>query len=123
MPLDSAEIAALAKSLMAARIEAVAVCFLHAYANPAHEKVAGEVLRQSLPGVFVTLSPEILREFREYERTSTTVLNAYIGPRVSSYLDRLGDFAQASDFRGKIGIMRSNGGTMSVGRLVGSRFR
>ncbi len=115
VPLDTAEVAALAKSLMAARIEAVAVCFLHAYANPAHETLAGDVLRQSLPGVFVTLSHEILREFREYERTSTTVLNAFVGPRVSRYLDRLRDFADTSDFRGQIGIMRSNGGTMSVG--------
>ena len=115
IPLDAAAVGALAESLVAAKIEAVAVCFLHAYANPAHEILAGDALRRLLPGAFVTLSHEILREFREYERTSTTVLNAFVGPRVSRYLDRLQDFAKTSQFHGQIGIMRSNGGTMSVG--------
>jgi len=115
VPLNAAAVNALSETLFAAKIEAVAVCFLHAYANPAHEILAGDVLRRLLPGVFVTLSHEILREFREYERTSTTVLNAFVGPRVSRYLDRLEDFAKISQFQGQIGIMRSNGGTMSVG--------
>ena len=97
-----------------AGIEAVAVCFLHAYANPAHEIAAGEALRQNSPDLFVTLSHEILREFREYERTSTTVLNAYVGPRVSRYLGRFESFAAEAGFTGKIAIMRSNGGTMSI---------
>ncbi len=114
VPLDTSAVAALSESLIAAKIEAVAVCFLHAYANPAHEILVGEVLRRLLPKVFVTLSHEILREFREYERTSTTVLNGFVGPRVSRYLDRLENFANTSQFRGQIGIMRSNGGTMSV---------
>src|SRR5262249_59121033 len=65
--------------------------------------------------LFVTLSHEILREFREYERTSTTVLNAYVGPRVSRYLGRFEIFAQRARFAGKIAIMRSSGGTMSLG--------
>jgi N-methylhydantoinase A len=115
VPLNAAAVGVLAEALFAAKIEAVAVCFLHAYANPAHEILAGDVLRRLLPGVFVTLSHEILREFREYERTSTTVLNAFVGPRVSRYLDRLQGFAKISQFHGQIGIMRSNGGTMSVG--------
>jgi N-methylhydantoinase A len=71
--LDAAAIATLAQKLAALGIEAVAVCFLHSYANPAHEILAGEVLRREMPTAFVTLSHEILREFREYERTSTTV--------------------------------------------------
>jgi N-methylhydantoinase A len=115
VPLEPATVGALAQTLIAAKIEAVAVCFLHSYANPAHEILAGDVLRRLLPDVFVTLSHEILREFREYERTSTTVLNAFVGPRVSRYLDRLQNFAETSQFLGQIGIMRSNGGTMSVG--------
>ena len=112
--LDSAEVAALARDLVARGIEAVAVCFLHAYANPAHEIAAGEALRREAPALFVTLSHEILREFREYERTSTTALNAYVGPRVSGYLGRFEGFARKARFAGKIAIMRSNGGTMSV---------
>ncbi len=114
-PLDRQEIAALADKLKELGVEAVAVCFLHAYASPAHEITAGEVLRNVLPDIFVTLSHEILREFREYERTSTTVLNAFVGPRVSRYLSRLESFAETARFGGQIAIMRSNGGTMSVG--------
>ncbi|MGK4277419.1 hydantoinase/oxoprolinase family protein, partial [Escherichia coli] len=64
--------------------------------------------------LFVTLSHEILREFREYERTSTTVLNAFVGPRVTRYLGRFESFAREAHFAGKIAIMRSNGGTMSI---------
>ena len=115
MPLDQAEVAALAGKISGLGVEAVAVCLLHAYGNPAHEILAGEMLRRALPGVFITLSHEILREFREYERTSTTVLNAFVGPRVSRYLSRLEEFADKSRFAGQVAIMRSNGGTMSVG--------
>ena len=112
--LDPAAVAKLAQKLAGLNIEAVAVCFLHAYANPAHEVLAGEVLRRELPALFVTLSHEILREFREYERTSTTVLNAFVGPRVSRYLSRLEGFVRNAGFGGQIAMMRSNGGTMSV---------
>jgi N-methylhydantoinase A len=114
VPIDPAAIDALGRELVALGIEAVAVCFLHSYANPAHERIAGEVLRRQCPDLFVTLSHEILREFREYERTSTTVLNAYVGPRVSRYLGRFESFAKDARFAGGIAIMRSNGGTMSI---------
>ena len=113
-PLDPGEVVRLARALVAYGVEAVAVCFLHAYANPAHEIAAGDILRREAPALFVTLSHEILREFREYERTSTTALNAYVGPRVSHYLARFEGFARDANFAGKIAIMRSNGGTMSI---------
>jgi N-methylhydantoinase A len=116
VPIDAAALAAMGPQLVAHGVEAVAVCFLHSYANPAHEIVAGEALRRHCPDLFVTLSHEILREFREYERTSTTVLNAFVGPRVSRYLGRIEAFAERARFAGKIGIMRSNGGTMSIGQ-------
>lgn len=115
VPLASGDIAALAKLLAAAGVQAVAVCFLHSYANPAHEIMAGDMLRSLLPDLFVTTSHEILREFREYERTSTTALNAFVGPRVTGYLSRFEGFARQGRFAGNIGIMRSNGGTMSIG--------
>ena len=114
-PLDQAAIEVLAATLKERRVESVAVCLLHAYANPAHEKRIGEILRRSMPDLFVTLSHEIMREYREYERTSTTALNAYVGPRVQTYLRRLEAFLRAEGFEGKIEIMRSNGGIMSVG--------
>jgi N-methylhydantoinase A len=113
--IEPTEIEALARRLDALGVEAVAVCFLHAYANPAHEMVAGELLRRLCPRLFMTASHEILREFREYERTSTTVLNAFVGPRVTGYLSRFEGFARDARFAGNIAIMRSNGGTMSIG--------
>ena len=70
-------------------VEAVAVCFLHAYANPEHERVAGEMIRKALPDAYLSLSHEILREYREFERMSTTVVNAYIGPKVGGYVKSL----------------------------------
>ena len=72
---------AAAQALKAEGVEAVAVCFLHSYANPEHERAAGEIIRAALPDAYVSLSHEILREYREFERISTTVVNAYIGPR------------------------------------------
>ncbi len=117
-PMDVRQVETIAHGLRAAGVEAVAVCFLHSYANPAHERLAGEVLRRINPGMFVTLSHEILREFREYERTSTTVLNAYVGPRVRNYLGTLDAFLRREDFRGKVHMMRSNGGVMSIRKAL-----
>ena len=113
-PLDQSAVEELAIVLRKRRVEAVAVCLLHAYANPSHERRIGEILRQAAPDLFVTLSHEILREYREYERTSTTALNAYVGPRVQAYLRRLESHLKAERFGGKIQIMRSNGGVMSI---------
>ena len=112
--LDEGAVEALAVQLKSSAIEAVAVCFLHAWSNPDHERRAGEILRRALPGVFVTLSHEILRELREYERTSTTVLNAYVGPRVSKYLGTLESYLKGAGFGGRLHLMRSNGGVMGL---------
>jgi len=111
--------------------EAAAVCFLHSWANPEHEQRMGEVLHSvaqasslragrmpaphegAAPPLHISLSHEIVREYREYERTSTTVLNAYIGPRVSRYLQQLEDLLGSMGFDGQLHIMQSNGGIMS----------
>jgi N-methylhydantoinase A len=113
-PLDEKAVEALATQLKSLAIEGLAVSFLHSWANPDHERRAGEILRRELPGVFVTLSHEILREFREYERTSTTVLNAYVGPRVSRYLGTLESYLKGDGFKGRLHLMRSNGGVMGL---------
>ena len=103
----------LAIRLNAEDIESVAVCFLHSWANPDHEIAVGEILAEAAPNVYRSLSHDILREYREYERTSTTVLNSYVGPRVSSYLADLETLLATFNFGGRLLIMQSNGGTMS----------
>ena len=113
-PLDEQSASDAIAGLRAAGVESVAVCLLHSYANPVHEQRLGELLRQQFPEAYVSLSHEILREFREYERTSTTVLNAYVGPIVSRYLVALEKMLGDSGFRGTFRVMQSNGGVMSA---------
>src|SRR6185503_1359584 len=76
IPLDESAVDEIARTMRKQRVDAAAVCLLHSYANPAHERRIGEIVRRAMPDAFVTLSHEILREYREYERTSTTALNA-----------------------------------------------
>jgi N-methylhydantoinase A len=111
--LDRADVEAAARALAAAGVEAIAVCFLHAYANPEHERAAGAIVRAALPDAYLSLSHEILREYREFERTSTTVVNAYVGPKVGGYVRALKGKLEAIGFAGNLSIMRSNGGVMT----------
>jgi N-methylhydantoinase A len=113
LPFDGEQAEKVAREIASTGVEAVAVCFLHAWSEPAHELRMGAVLKRALPGAFVTLSHEILREYGEYERISTTVLNAYVGPRVRRYLERLLSMLEGLDFRGGLLIMQSNGGVMA----------
>ncbi len=112
-PLQRASVEDACKMLIAEGVEAVAVCFLHSYVNPEHERVAGEIVRRAMPNAYLSLSHDILREYREFERISTTVVNAYIGPKVGGYVKALKDDLGAVGFRGDLSIMRSNGGTMT----------
>jgi N-methylhydantoinase A len=113
--LDEAAMAPILAQLADQNVQSVAVCLLHSWANPVHEQRVGTLLRAAAPHLFVTLSHENLREYREYERTSTTALNAYVGPRVRAYLERLESHMQQNAFTGQVRIMRSNGGVMSIG--------
>ncbi|MDP2601053.1 MAG: hydantoinase/oxoprolinase family protein [Deltaproteobacteria bacterium] len=113
-PLDEQSADATIGALKAAGVESIAVCLLHAYANPVHERRLGELLRQRFADVYVSLSHEILREFREYERTSTTALNSYVGPLVSRYLVSLEKLLGEGGFKGTFRVMQSNGGLMSA---------
>ncbi len=113
-PLDEDSAKAAIGALKSAGVESVAVCLLHAYANAAHERRLGELLREQFADAYVSLSHEILREFREYERTSTTVLNAYVGPLVRRYLVSLENMLGEAGFRGTFRVMQSNGGVMSA---------
>ncbi|HEY5350078.1 MAG TPA: hydantoinase/oxoprolinase family protein, partial [Candidatus Lustribacter sp.] len=116
VPLDPVEIEALAAELRAQGVDAVAICFLHAYVNPAHEMQAAEALRAALPGVFITHSIELTHEWYEYERTSTVAANAFVGPDVTAYVRRLDENLRTRGFGGTLYFMGSNGGVLSVDR-------
>lgn len=115
VPLDEDSVIEVCEQLRGLDVEAIAICLLHAYVNPEHEQRVGAIVRRELPDVYVSLSHEILREYREYERTSTTVVNSYVGPVVSRYVDALGDRLADRGFRGSLWIMQSNGGVMAPG--------
>jgi N-methylhydantoinase A len=115
-PLDTAALTALANKIKSLGIEAIAIFFMNSYANPAHEEQAAATLRALLPGVYITCSTELTREWYEYERTSTVAANAYVGPQVTTYIRRLeGDLA-GKGFSGTLYMMGSNGGLLSVER-------
>jgi N-methylhydantoinase A len=111
--LERSSVEEACKALKAEGVEAVAICFLHSYVNPEHERAAGEIVRQAMPETYLSMSHEILREYREFERISTTVVNAYIGPKVGGYVKGLKDDLGKVGFRGDLSIMRSNGGVMT----------
>ncbi|NBB47862.1 hydantoinase/oxoprolinase family protein [Rhizobium sp. CRIBSB] len=117
-PLDSAELGALVEEIRGLDIEAVAVCFLHAHVNPAHEQQVAEVLRRRLNKVFISVSHEVLPEIREYERTSTTVANAYIGPTVATYLRSLAQRLVQRGIKGRLLMMQSSGGTLDIEHVI-----
>jgi N-methylhydantoinase A len=110
-PLNARDADAVAMQVRASGAEAVAVCLLHSWKNPIHETRMAERLD---PKIYRSISHEILREYGEYERISTTVLNSYIGPKVSAYLEGLERILEAQGFAGSLSIMQSNGGVMSL---------
>ena len=113
-PLDEADVRSAAARLRELGIGSVAVCFLHSYLYPAHEQRAGAILAEELPEATVSLSSEILREQREYERTATTVVNAYVRPLMSSYLDRIRTGLDGIGLEdAPLSIMQSSGGVMT----------
>ncbi len=111
-PLDHDRLADLPDAIRTRRAEAVAVTLLHSYADPAHERTVAEALRNALPELSVSVSSELVPEFREYERTSTTVVNAYVAPVMDRYLGRLATEAGAR----RVTIMGSNGGVLPIER-------
>jgi N-methylhydantoinase A len=112
-PVDVASLAAVCKEMKDEGIEAVAVSFLFSFRNPAHERQAAAEIERQMPGIYVTLSSDIDPQMLEYERTSTAVVNAYLGPPVGSYLDRIRQRATAIGLP-PVQIMQSNGGLASV---------
>lgn len=113
LPLDGDGVRDLVDGLEE-RIEAVAICFLHAYQNARHERDAARIVRERRPDVAVVCSHEIAPEWREYERTSTTVLSAYVAPIVDRYLQELDERLIAEGLRTPLLVMQSNGGIMTA---------
>ena len=112
-PLDLDDVRGALELLKQAQVEAVAICFMNSFANPEHEEQAAALVRQQLPGAYLTTSSELLPSIRFYDRVSTTVLNSYVGPKLSSYLENLVVRLEQIGFGGTLLIMQSNGGVMS----------
>ncbi|MYH65033.1 MAG: hydantoinase/oxoprolinase family protein [Chloroflexi bacterium] len=113
-PLDEATLRATCQQLRELAIEAVGICFLHAYTNPAHELRALQITREALPGVALSASHQVAPGMREYPRASTTIANAYVQPIAARYLTRLQRDLQAADIAAPLNIMLSSGGTTTV---------
>jgi N-methylhydantoinase A len=114
LPLDEAQVLDVVETLRIREIEAVAICFLHAYQHPAHERRVRELVRQAMPDAFVTTSSEITQEFREFERGSTVAANAFLGPRVKLYVQNLTKRLGEAGYQSDVTIMQSNGGVCTT---------
>ena len=112
-PLDNVSVESVLEKLEQLQPEAIAICLLHSYANPIHERKVVEAVKTRFPNVYVSGSIDVLPEIREYERTSTTVINSYIGPIVDSYLKSMQKRLDHANMAVPISIMQSNGGVMS----------
>ena len=112
--LNEADVTSLAERLRVAAVESVAIAFMHAYVDGAHERRCEALLREALPGVRFSLSSEVCPEIREYERTSTTIANAYVQPMMDSYLQRMDARLREAGFTGVLCLMTSGGGLTSV---------
>lgn len=113
-PVDKDEVRVQVRRLLAEGIRSVAISILHSYANPANENAIAEILREEFPQLDVSVSHEIVNQRREFERTSTAVVNAYIMPATRAYLDILRQELQERGFEGTVFIMKSNGGVMAA---------
>ncbi|HEY1854335.1 MAG TPA: hydantoinase/oxoprolinase family protein [Solirubrobacterales bacterium] len=112
-PLDEAGVREAAALLREGGVEAVAVCFLFSYLDDGHERRAAEIVREEMPDAFVCSSSDVLPQFREFERFTTTCINAFVGPAMKKYISRLGERIAATGVKAPLHIMQSNGGTAS----------
>ena len=118
IPMDEESVRAAARKFRAAEITSIAVSFLHSYSNPDHESRARDLILEEYPNAQVSISSEVLAVFREYERTITTVLNAYVMPLVSNYIGNLGSSLRGGGVEASFSIMKSNGGMIGAGIAV-----
>jgi N-methylhydantoinase A/oxoprolinase/acetone carboxylase beta subunit/N-methylhydantoinase B/oxoprolinase/acetone carboxylase alpha subunit len=113
-PLDAGEVRAVAQRLVADGAEAIAICFLHAYRNPAHEREAAAIVRAAFPDIAVSISSDVVAELWEYQRCNTTCANAYVQPLMGRYIAKLERELHARGFRGELTFMHSAGGLLSA---------
>jgi N-methylhydantoinase A len=114
LPLDPTDVAAAIDRLRGEQVESVAICLLHSYANPAHEREVADAVRAALPDIAISVSSEILPEIKEYPRTSTTVINAYVQPVVRAYITALDARLRGLGIEAPLQLMQSNGGLASA---------
>jgi len=112
--LDQSDVRRVLKEMQDIKVESLAVCLINSYENPVHEKKIKEIIKQELPDIFLSSSFEVLPQIREYERTCTTVTNAYVKPITAKYLKELISRLRSLGFSGKLFIMLSSGGITSV---------
>jgi N-methylhydantoinase A len=117
-PLSRASLGAAVRALAKARVDAVAVCYLHAYRDARHEKATRQALERLLPAAYVSLSSEVLPQIKEYERFCTTVVNAYVGPTLARYLASLAGRLEQAGYKGQVLIMQSHGGVATIADSV-----
>jgi N-methylhydantoinase A len=123
IPLDEDEVRTVAAAAVARGVKAIAILFLHSYRNADHEKRAKRVVEEAYPDLFVTASHELSQEYREYERTSTTAANAYVGPRVRSYLGEMDGHLKETGFEGNFLVVQSTGGLFDLEEARSSCIR
>jgi N-methylhydantoinase A len=117
-PLDRRSLAAAVARLKAHGVEAVAVCYLHAWRDARHERATAKAIARALPGAYVSLSSDVFPQIKEFQRVSTTLVNAYVGPALSRYLDRLGGRLAEAGYRGPTLIIQSHGGVAPIAEAV-----
>jgi N-methylhydantoinase A/oxoprolinase/acetone carboxylase beta subunit len=120
VPLNEAAVRQVARELKASGVQAIAVCFLFSYLDPAHEERARALILEEYPQCFVTTSSSVAPQFREFERFTTTAMNAFIGPKVRNYVQRLAGALQTAGFKADLHVMGSNGG-VATAKMVAER--
>ena len=113
-PLNEEDVVEAVSKLRKANVEAISVCFMFAFLNPEHEIRAGEIIRKEWPDIYLSLSHQVIPQYREYERFSTTCLNSYVGPKTSNYIANLDKAMKDKKFRAELHLMQTNGGVATA---------
>jgi N-methylhydantoinase A len=122
-PLDEDAVRECCRRLKKQNVESVAICFLFSFVNPVHEKRAAKIVAEEMPGVQISVSHQVLPRAPEYDRVSTTVVNAYVAPRVTSYLEKLVDRLKSAGYKNQLMVMQASGGVMTKEYIEGSPIR